>query len=650
MEIYVGQQLGNYRLIRLLGQGGFADVYLAEHIHLRTQAAIKVLQLRLTENNTEAFLHEARLVAHLVHPHIIRVLDFGVRDMVPFLVMDYAPGGTLRQRYLRGTPLPPATLFPYITQIASALHYAHTNKLIHRDVKPENILIGANNEVLLSDFGLALIAPHSNARPKKDMSGTVTYMAPEQVQGQPRAASDQYALAVMVYEWLTANRPFQGSVAEIATQQVLATPPSLREKIPTLSPEIERVVLKALAKNPLQRFGSIIEFAQELQQACRNDIRQTNGHMRAQYGSQSMYRNPQFAQRDQIASFQNVGPQAAEQPAQVKAPSSQSYQPFGNTPLPLSTQSRLPATNTGHFPAPALSQMPDPHLVIPRLTDKTVEPQNTQNKTAFPQFDAGISTLEQMNADINTFYVASRALPTSPNLPKPPQHKPAVNSVEVSKKRITAGKEQLRKPGFSAQTWLLISLLLIALLVGGSIAGVLYFTTPVHPGGSGSSIQKSTSTSSYLPTGATPTVSASYPANGTAVINDPLITNQLHWDEGSPCNFVDGSYQIALPVNSSAICSAHATDYHNFIYQVQMTFNKMGQQFSSGGISFRQDTTTGATYSIEIFESGKYSFLSKAGPQATPKVIAGYPQDSAGYCSVPYRNRPEQHHRSARSK
>ena len=121
MKNYVGQQLGNYRLTRLLGQGGFAEIYLGEHIHLRTLAAIKVLQMRLAENNAEAFIQEARMVAHLVHPHIIRVLDFGVREEVPFLVMDYASGGTLRQRYLRGTPLPPATLFPHISNIASAL-------------------------------------------------------------------------------------------------------------------------------------------------------------------------------------------------------------------------------------------------------------------------------------------------------------------------------------------------------------------------------------------------------------------------------------------------------------------------------------------------------------------------------------------------
>ena len=200
MNKQVGQQLGNYHLVRFLGQGGFADVYLGEHIHLHTQAAIKLLQMRLAQDHTDAFLHEARTIAHLIHPQIVRVLDFGVHNAVPFLVMDYAPGGTLRQRMPKGKPLPPAMLFPFLVQVASALQYAHHRKLIHRDVKPENMLIGVNGEVLLSDFGLALVTQSTrsrpNAREESDISGTPTYMAPEQAQGQPQPASDQYTLAV----------------------------------------------------------------------------------------------------------------------------------------------------------------------------------------------------------------------------------------------------------------------------------------------------------------------------------------------------------------------------------------------------------------------------------------------------------------------
>ena len=117
----VGQQLGNYRLIRLLGQGGFADVYLGEHIYLKTSAAIKVLQMRLTNEDMEGFLNEARTIAGLKHARIVRVLDFGIDDSTPFLVMDYAPMGALRQRHAKGTLLPTATILAYVKQVAAAL-------------------------------------------------------------------------------------------------------------------------------------------------------------------------------------------------------------------------------------------------------------------------------------------------------------------------------------------------------------------------------------------------------------------------------------------------------------------------------------------------------------------------------------------------
>ena|SRR6266851_1659284 len=152
-----GQQLGNYLLIRLLGRGGFAEVYLGEHLHLKTRAAIKVLHTQLADKHVDAFLKEAQTIAHLEHPHIVRVLDFDVTGGVPFLVMSYAPEGSLRQRHPKGTRLLPESILPYVKQIADALQYAHEEKLIHRDVKPENMLVGRRNEVLLSDFGLALI-------------------------------------------------------------------------------------------------------------------------------------------------------------------------------------------------------------------------------------------------------------------------------------------------------------------------------------------------------------------------------------------------------------------------------------------------------------------------------------------------------------
>lgn len=209
----IGQQLGNYRLMQLLGQGGFAEVYLGEHVRLKTKAAIQVLHTQLAGDQIERFQGEAKTIANLVHPHIVRVLDFDVAaDGAPFLVMEYAPNGTLRQRHPNGSRLAPEVILPYVRQIADALQYAHDEKLVHRDIKPENLLLGRRQEIVLSDFGIALVVQSANYQSTQEVAGTLAYMAPEQTQGHPRAASDQYALGVVLYEWLSGERPFRGSM------------------------------------------------------------------------------------------------------------------------------------------------------------------------------------------------------------------------------------------------------------------------------------------------------------------------------------------------------------------------------------------------------------------------------------------------------
>jgi eukaryotic-like serine/threonine-protein kinase len=271
----VGQQLGNYRLIRLLGQGGFAEVYLGQHIYLDTSAAIKVLHTRLDSDDVEHFREEARTIARLLHPNIVRVLEFNVEEMTPYLVVDYAPNGTLRKRHPRGVPLPPSTVVSYTRQVAAALSYAHEQKVIHRDVKPENMLVGRRNEILLTDFGIALVAQssrYSGSQGIQNMAGTIAYMAPEQIQSLACPNSDQYSLGIVVYEWLSGTRPFQGTFTEIAVKQTIAPPPSLREKVPDLSLAVEDVVMKALAKDPQQRFENVQAFALALEKAFSTEL------------------------------------------------------------------------------------------------------------------------------------------------------------------------------------------------------------------------------------------------------------------------------------------------------------------------------------------------------------------------------------------
>lgn len=264
----VGQQAGNYIFVNKLGKGGFSEVYLAEHLYLKTQAAIKVLSLRLLESEQKAFFDEARIVARLNHPHIVRVLDFGIIDRVPFLVMEYAPNGTLRKLHPKEIVVPLATTLSYVEQVASALQYAHDEQLIHRDVKPSNMLVNKKDEILLSDFGTALALESSITVKREEMMvGTPAYTAPEQLQGNAVFASDQYALAMVAYEWLTGNRPFHGAFEEVARMHLHTPPPSLRSQVPDIPRSVERVILKALEKRPEQRFGSVREFAVALKEA-----------------------------------------------------------------------------------------------------------------------------------------------------------------------------------------------------------------------------------------------------------------------------------------------------------------------------------------------------------------------------------------------
>jgi serine/threonine protein kinase len=269
----VGKKLGNYRLLKPLGAGGFADVYLGEHIYLKTLAAIKVLRLRLDNAALDQFLTEARTIVRLKHPHIVSVHDFGIDDGDPFLVMDYAAHGSLRGLHPVGSVLALTTVLTYIKPIAEALQYAHECNIIHRDVKPENMLLDGSERLLLSDFGIALTTQSMPSNPMlkkpqtRDALGTTTYMAPEAFTSTVSFLSDQYALGIVAYEWLCGKPPFNGSDMEIALKHIHVAVPPLRDKVPDIPPVVEQVIMRALAKQPQERYPSILEFSIALEQA-----------------------------------------------------------------------------------------------------------------------------------------------------------------------------------------------------------------------------------------------------------------------------------------------------------------------------------------------------------------------------------------------
>jgi len=347
MAEHVGKQLGYYQLLRLLGRGGFASVYQGEHVHLKSLAAIKVLNTRLTEDLQENFLNEARILARLTHPGIVRLLDFGIDEGVPFLVMEYAPYGTLRQLHPRNVKLPLVMVTNYVNQIADGLQYAHAYKLIHRDLKPDNVLIGQRGNLLLSDFGVALIAQTTASRNAEvNFAGTAAYMAPEQLRGMPQLASDQYALGIMVYEWLCGTRPFHGTVVELYNQHAIIPPPLLREHVPDLSVEAEQVVLRALSKDPHERFPDVRTFAVTLERACQTVQGQGGAdiYVARQTASQHLYAVTPATQAQDNASAE---PSTSNQP--------ESFTP--ETPLlpsePSTFSSSAPLA-TPHLPEPTI--------------------------------------------------------------------------------------------------------------------------------------------------------------------------------------------------------------------------------------------------------------------------------------------------------
>ena len=260
----VGEQFGNYRLKQLLGTGGFAEVWLAESEPVGEMVAIKILHSKLLGEYQEQFLREARILAGLDNPHIVPLLGFG-RLPDPYLVMSYASNGTLRNRCPIGKSLPLKDVLLYIRQTGEALQYAHARKIMHLDVKPQNLLFNKEGQLMLADFGIsAIVQSRVASSSNKQRIGTAVYMAPEQCLGKPGFASDQYALAIMTYELLCGMPPFRGNELALMYQHVNESPLPLCDRLHNFPVLVSDVIMRALAKRPEDRFMSVAEFIEKL--------------------------------------------------------------------------------------------------------------------------------------------------------------------------------------------------------------------------------------------------------------------------------------------------------------------------------------------------------------------------------------------------
>jgi len=277
MNDLIGKNLGRYHIIEPLGQGGMASVYKAFDTTLERHVAIKIIRSDIETDNQGEFLkrfqREAKSLAQLDHPYILKVLDYGDQEGLPYLVMPFLEGGTLKEKM--GKPMPYGECAVLLAPIARALEYAHKRNIIHRDVKPANILISQSGAPILSDFGIAKILVQSGSTQLTGAGvgiGTPDYMAPEQWTGTADARTDIYSLGVVLYQMVTGRLPFSADTPAAVLIKHLRDPlPRPKTFVHDIPDVVEQILFKALAKEPENRFQTMGEFASTLERLERSD-------------------------------------------------------------------------------------------------------------------------------------------------------------------------------------------------------------------------------------------------------------------------------------------------------------------------------------------------------------------------------------------
>lgn len=258
-----------YKIVKLIGQGGMADVYLAYDILLERDVAIKILRNELASDAVSLlrFKHEAVAVSKLSHPNIIEIFDIGEHDSRQYIVMEYVDGKTLKQLINSRGGLYKEEAVYIMRQLVSAINEAHKNQIIHRDIKPQNILVKSDGSVIITDFGIALAQNALHLTQKETVMGSVHYLSPELARGEKATyQSDIYALGIVFYELLAGGVPFSGDTAiQIAMQHINKPIPSIRDFNPTISQAIENVIIKSTFKNKHHRYKSASKMLEDLE-------------------------------------------------------------------------------------------------------------------------------------------------------------------------------------------------------------------------------------------------------------------------------------------------------------------------------------------------------------------------------------------------
>lgn len=677
------QQIGRYRLLRILGSGGMGEVYLATDTLINRQVAIKVIKVEgLSFTNTNVtmeanrlFQREMRAITSLDHPHILPVFDYGEIRLngatITYMVMPYRPEGSLSswlQRRGRAKPLGPQEVADIVHQAAGALQHAHSRQIIHQDVKPGNFLIHLDEEnpnrpnLLLADFG---VAKFSSSTASIDVStssifairGTPSYMAPEQWEGHPVPATDQYALAVMAYELLAGRAPFQGNPSQMMYQH-FRNPPALPSTYnPGIPATIDAVLLRALAKRPEERFPSVSAFtrafegaAQSISTLNKTDIQASGGDLRAMLaiskleavtgtsrtltlpgGRQVNVSVPAGAQNGQVMYLQELGRQGSmliltlliQQAEETnELPGTDDVEKTVGVSKPEPQSPTIPASNSDLRP-PVFPALPSPYLQTPPtpgvLSDPNHQPPVPQAPPP-PYWQVPTTPVLSHQDFQNPVKPASHPSGQQPITPaySPIQEIPAVASIN----READGS----RSSFSKRNTILLAALTLLIIAGctglfyalhtdqvavdnASATAQAHATNTAAANATANSLANATATASVIAANPDPYGHG----QGTLALYDLLSGNNRHkygWNVGSTCIFKGGAYHAnILNQHFTDTCVAKATDFFNFVFEVRMTITKG----DCGGVAFRNDPVTDKHYFFEVCQNGYYAFLLYAG-------------------------------------
>jgi eukaryotic-like serine/threonine-protein kinase len=589
-----GQSLGRYLLLHLLGSGGMGEVYLALDSSVNRQVAIKVIRAEVSgypnsDTSREAarlFQREVKAIAGLDHPHILPLYDYGEVTMngtlLTYMVMPLRQEGTLTNWLLQQgnfNSLSPIVITSILLQAASALQYAHDRQIVHQDVKPSNFLIRKDEQnpdlpyLQLADFGVAKFT-NTTSVASQSIRGTPAYMAPEQWEGAPVPATDQYALAIMAYELLTGRTPFQGGISQVMYQHltVQPQPPSAyNSHIPT---DINEVILHALTKKPENRFKSISAFANAFQQSIQSMDVPT------------------------LLKMQNsVAPSPDKQTPQNESEPNSNF-----ATLVISTDEALYGTiRTLTLPGGQRISVAIPagtadgHVI--QLNGKGGS-SNNGNQIGNIVLTIAVKSSEK-TALAGPSNIEEKTFPITPPY-----------NLKGSETIYSAGKP---RRSFGGRILLLVGL--VVLVIAGSGIYFARANVGIGSGNSGSNVpivahtqvpKASPSTGNTNPLAA----KDSYTGKGVLALDDPLTSNnQGHvWLEGTnvrgaKCQFTAQGYQVTQPQNGYFhACMAQATNYSNFVYEMQVTM------FSGDyiGMIFRNTSADSSYYLFQVASTGQY--------------------------------------------